>query len=200
MRKNHARIAVVLDRSGSMSVIRDDTVGGLNTFITENKKLPGTATFSLHQFDNVYETVIDRQDLQSVKLLTSEDFVPRGGTALLDAIGQTVNAVGNELAALAEADRPEKVILMIITDGYENCSKEFSRDKIFTMLKHQQEVYNWDVAYLGANQDAIAVGSTFGIGASGCMSYNATPEGAKMAFCSASNYSSTSRTTGRGSF
>lgn len=125
MKKNHTKIVVILDRSGSMVNIWKDTVGGFNTFIAEQKKQPGTADLTLIAFDTSYDVVIRSQDLSAVGQVDLSKYGPRGGTALVDAIGKTIDAVGNELSALKESDRPDKVLVCIVTDGEENSSKVY---------------------------------------------------------------------------
>ena len=174
-------ITIVLDRSGSMDVVRADTIGGFNAFLAEQKAEPEAANLSLFQFDNLYETVHSVRPLQDVPELTPQTFVPRGSTALLDAIGRTINETGARLAAMPEAERPGKVLLVIMTDGEENSSQEFTRPQIFDMITHQRDVYNWQIAFIGANQDAIAVGASIGIPASNSLNYAHTGEGALTA-------------------
>lgn len=169
---NKTAIAVVLDRSGSMEYGREDTIGGFNVFLEEQQKLPGYATLTLAQFDDVYEVVHLDKPIKEVPKLTSETFVPRGRTALCDAIGKTIATLGEKLAAMPEVDRPGKVVVVIITDGKENASKEYTRDVIKKMTEHQKTKYQWEFVYLGANQDAIAVGATFGIAKGSSASYS----------------------------
>lgn len=193
MKDNYTDITFVLDRSGSMSSVQNDTIGGFNTFIDEQRKLPGDCTASLMQFDDVHDIVYQGKPIKDAPHLTTETFVPRGSTALLDAIGRTITATGARLAAMAEADRPSKVLFVILTDGGENASKEFRRQQIFDMIKTQRETYNWDFVFIGANQDAIAVGGSIGIAAASSMSYAANAQGTKHAFASASGYAMRSR-------
>ena len=174
-------ITIVLDRSGSMSAVRADTIGGFNTFLAEQKAEPEAANLSLYQFDNLYETVHSVRPLRDVPELTLQTFVPRGSTALLDAIGRTINETGARLAALPEADRPGKVLLVIMTDGEENSSHEFTRPQIFDMITHQRDNYQWQVAFIGANQDAIAVGGSLGIPASNSLNFAHTGAGTQSA-------------------
>ncbi len=174
-------ISIVLDRSGSMEVVRADTIGGFNAFISEQKAVPGAATVTLVQFDTEYETVFDASPLRDVPNLTEKTFVPRGGTALLDAIGRTINSAGARLAAMAESQRPGKVLLVIMTDGEENSSREFSAQQVNKMITHQREVYSWQVVFIGANQDAIATGASIGIPAANSLNYAHTGEGTQAA-------------------
>jgi hypothetical protein len=157
-----------------MQTIRDDTIGGFNSFLEEQKKTDDGDRLTLVQFDTHYEVVHDNIALSEVQPLDDKTFVPRGGTALLDAIGRTINATGARLAALDEKDRPEKVIFVIITDGEENQSREFSHKQAMEMIGHQTEKYQWQFMYIGANQDAIGVGRALGIAAGSSMSYAAS--------------------------
>lgn len=173
MKQNHTDIAIVLDRSGSMVTIHDDTIGGFNQFLEDQQKAEGEATLTLVQFDHEYEVVYDNVPIKEVKPLSPETFVPRGSTALLDAIGRTINSVGARLAKTPEQDRPKKVICVVITDGHENASKEFTRDKVFEMITHQREKYSWEFVFMGANQDAINAGMSMGISAQNSLTYSA---------------------------
>lgn len=161
--KNQTDITIILDRSGSMLSICKDTIGGFNSFLAEQRKLPGEARVSLVQFDDQYEVVYAGNDIRTAPELTEATFVPRGSTALLDAIGRTVVAMGARFAAMPEADRPDKVIFVIMTDGGENASREYARAKVFEMVKTQRETFSWEFVFIGANQDSIAVGTSLGI-------------------------------------
>jgi hypothetical protein len=172
MKQNYTHISIVLDRSGSMDSCQDITREGFNTFITKQKKETGEATVTLVQFDDQYEVNYEFKDLKRVDHLTKKTYQPRGMTALLDAIGKAINNTGKRLATMAEEDRPSKVLFVIQTDGFENASEEFTREKVFGMIKHQREKYQWNFVFLGANQDAIATAISFGIGAKSSMSYN----------------------------
>jgi uncharacterized protein YegL len=160
MRKNHTEIVCIVDRSGSMASIKTDAEGGFDSFIVEQKKVKGTASVTLVLFDDKYEVAYQDKDLKNVPLL---NLVPRGNTALLDAIGRTINEVGSRLASTAEKDRPGKVMVCIVTDGQENASKEFTKTKIKEMIDHQRSKYSWEFSYLGANQDAFAEANQIGI-------------------------------------
>ncbi len=182
MKQDYTDINIVLDRSGSMQSIKNDTIGGFNAFLEAQKTVPGEASISLVQFDNVYEVVYQARALGDAPELTATTFVPRGSTALLDAIGRAINATGERLAAMAEADRPSKVIFVILTDGYENASQEFTAAQINQMIQHQRDAYQWEFVFLGANQDAITTASQLGIQAGNAMSYAASPVGTRAAF------------------
>lgn len=182
MKKDYCDITVVLDRSGSMQSIKSDTIGGFNAFLKEQQQVQGEATISLFQFDTEYETVYEGRPVASAPELTNDTFQPRGMTALLDAIGRTINSVGRRLANLQENDRPEKVVFVIITDGEENSSREFKIHQISDLIEHQKNVYKWEFVFLGANQDAIATASQMGISAQHALTYVADSQGAPAAF------------------
>jgi hypothetical protein len=185
-RPNFSDITVVLDRSGSMATIADDTVGGLNSFVEDQKKHPGEAVLSLYQFDDVYEAVHRAVPLPSVPPLTRETFVPRGSTALLDAIGRAIVETGDRLSSMAEHDRPSTVVFVVTTDGQENASKEYTKVKVNEMIAHQRDVYGWHFIFLGANQDAISTAASLSIPASNAMTYASNKMGTPMAYASAS--------------
>ena len=187
MNTNKTFIGVVIDRSGSMQTTAVDTIGGFNAFLKEQKDLPGEADLTLALFDHDYTVVHDCVPIATVKELTSKTYVPRGNTALLDAIGRTVNSMGAKLASIPEADRPGKVILAILTDGHENCSQEFTKDVVMNMLKHQQDKYSWEVVYFGANQDAIAVGAGIGLNAASSNNWIQTSAGTRSAYTNLSS-------------
>lgn len=160
MKLNFSDVTVVLDRSGSMETCRTDAEGGVNTFIEEQKTHPGECAFSLVEFDTEYNFVHKAKPVAEVGRYT---LVPRGNTALLDAVGRAINETGERLAALKEEDRPSLVVFVIVTDGKENASKEFNRAQIKEMIERQQRDYNWQFTFLGANQDAFAEAGSLGI-------------------------------------
>lgn len=182
MKDNHTDITIVLDRSGSMSSVASDTIGGFNRFLDDQKKAPGTATITLNQFDHEYQRVIDAKPIAEAYPLTAETFVPRGNTALLDAIGRSINETGARLSSLPEDQRPAKVVVVIITDGHENASREFDRSKIDSMITEQRDKWNWEFVFLGANQDAIKAAQGMGIAAANAMTYAANAAGTSGAF------------------
>lgn len=170
---NSTLIAIVLDRSGSMEFIRDATIEGTNAFLEQQKKQPGEAKLTLMQFDTEQLYTHHEAPLETVQPLSRETYVPRAGTALLDAIGTTIDTIGTSLAARAEEDRPSKVVVVIQTDGDENSSVNYTWDKINQMITHQQTKYQWDFVFLGANQDAIATAAKFGIKGNWAFTYTA---------------------------
>jgi hypothetical protein len=177
-----------------METVLDSTIEGFNSFLTQQQKLPGEAKITFVQFDDQYEVVYDSKPIAEAPLLTRYNYVPRGWTALFDAIGKTIDAVGLKLASLPEDERPEKVIFVIQTDGAENYSKKFKGDKVLEMITHQKEKYSWEFLFLGANQDAVATAAKLGIGGAKTLSYNANPLSTRKAFMIASAGVSASRT------
>lgn len=160
--KSKVHYLFIVDRSGSMQGIHKDMTGGIRTFI--DKQLegvdPAKRTVSFYQFDTEHDELYDFALLEEAK---AYELVPRGGTALLDACGTAITKVGEKLAAIPEDDRPGYVMVVIVTDGAENSSKEYKRAQIKKMIEHQQEKYDWRFTYLGANQDAFAEAASIGI-------------------------------------
>lgn len=193
MKSGYTDITVLLDRSGSMESVRGDMEGGFNTFIQEQQAAPGDCIVSLYQFDTQHELVYSGLHVGLVPKLS---LVPRGGTALLDALGFAMNETGRRLASMREEDRPENVLFIIITDGQENRSHEFSRTLIKEMVEHQTNVYKWTFTYLGANVDSFTEAGSIGIGASTTMDYMPTSGGIKGSFKSLSRGTKEVRTCG----
>ena len=161
-------ITLVIDRSGSMEEIRTDAEGGVNAFIREQARQPGEALLTLVQFDDEHEFVHRGVPIKEVPPYT---LVPRGSTALLDAVGRAINETGERLAKMPEAGRPGLVIFVIVTDGEENASHEFSKAQIKAMIDRQQTKYSWHFTFLGADQDAFAEAGGMGIAANGTANF-----------------------------
>lgn len=172
MNKELTDIVVILDRSGSMRSVRDDTIGGFNTFLDEQKKVDGRARLTLTQFDDEYEIVYQRMDIDEVPALDNKTFIPRGSTALLDAIGRTIGSMCERVEADAPAERADTVVFVIITDGYENASREFTHPQVLEMIRRHEKEDKWEFLYLGANQDAIQEAATIGISADKAASWS----------------------------
>ncbi|MBP2641047.1 MAG: hypothetical protein H6Q66_1998 [Firmicutes bacterium] len=177
MKKDLTEIVFILDRSGSMDALTADTIGGYNEFLETQKKTSGEAKVTTILFDDRYEILHDGLNIKQILPITSKEYFARGSTALLDAVGMTINDVGARLNRLDESERPEKVIVVIITDGKENASKEFSYKKIQRMITHQQEKYSWEFLFLGANIDAVREAQNLGINANRAANYAATGMG-----------------------
>jgi hypothetical protein len=189
MNKNLTDITVVLDRSGSMASCREEAENGLNHFITEQKELTGYANFTLVKFDTEYEFTYKGVNIQEVGKCAIE---PRGMTALLDAVGRAINETGDRLRNTEEDSRPGLVVFVIVTDGAENSSHEFTKSQIKEMVEKQQSTYNWQFTFLGANQDAFAEASSIGISKISTVTY--VPGKAKEVFYAASRNVGSMRT------
>lgn len=165
MRENLTEMVFVLDRSGSMSGLAADTIGGFNELVEKQKKIEGDAYVTTVLFDHEYEVLHDHVALEEVAPLTDKEYFARGSTALLDAVGRTIDAVGARLAATAEEERPEHVVFVITTDGMENSSREYTAQRVRGMIEHQQQKYSWQFVFLGANMDAVSEARKLGISA-----------------------------------
>ena len=163
MKKGLTEIVFILDRSGSMSGLEKDTIGGFNSTIEKQKKEEGEAFVSTILFDDKSEVLHDRVPLASVAPLTEKEYYARGCTALLDAIGGAIHHIGNVHKYAREEDRPEKTIFVITTDGYENASRKYTSDRVKQMVERQKQKYGWEFIFLGANIDAIETAKNFGI-------------------------------------
>ena len=164
MKKDLTEIVFVLDMTGSMQPLTNDCIGGFNSFVDDQKKLPGDANLTLVLFNSFTENkLFNRANIKNVRNINEKDYMANGMTPLLDAVGRSIDDLGKDLDKLAEDQKPEKVIFVIMTDGEENYSKHFSRAQIFDKIKLQQEQYNWNFIYLGANVDSFAEAQGLGI-------------------------------------
>lgn len=172
MKKGLTKIVFVVDRSGSMMSVASDMIGGFNRFIkTQKDNNVGECTVTFNQFDDIFENVYKNVLVEDVKDLDDKTYVPRNMTALYDAVGRTIDEIGEELANLPEDQRPEKVLVVILTDGLENASNTFKKKDVQEKIKLQTETYKWEFVYIGANQDSWAVGESLGISGSNTISY-----------------------------
>lgn len=187
MKKDYTHIVMVLDKSSSMGSVHSATIEGVNSFLKSQAEVPGTATVDLVQFNNNVVTSHKHVPLNVIEPLNVTSYSPYGGTALWDAIGKAINDSGNFLKSLAEEDKPEKVIVTIITDGEENSSKEFTASKVKEMIAHQKDKYSWEFVFLGANQDAFHTGSILGIAKGSTMTYASNDIGSAMLYESLGN-------------
>jgi len=176
-------IAVVLDRSGSMAGIASDIVGGFNQYLSEQQQRPGSARMTLVQFDgeDPFEVLVDGRDLEDVAPLTAEAYQPRGVTPLLDAVGRMILRVDNDIAARARGLPAEDQVMVIITDGLENASREFTRDQVFAMTEERRQA-GWVFVFLGADQDAYAEGTRVGVAAANTAGWVKTKAGVAMMY------------------
>ena len=198
MKQGLTELVCILDRSGSMSGIMGEAISGFNSFIKEQREEDGDANVTVALFDNEYQLVHDNVNIDSVNEMDGSIYYPRGMTALYDAIGRTVDTVGSRLAKTAEEDRPEKVIVAILTDGLENTSREYTAQRIKEMIEHQEEKYDWTFMYLAANQDAFEVGRQFGMNDYNSINFNANSNGTTGAFTNMTTATKCYRKSARG--
>lgn len=182
MKADLLEVAMIVDKSGSMLGLQSDTIGGFNSFLEDQRKLPGyanvTTTFFNHDVD-----IVDRSiPIAEIKPIDTFIYRPGGNTALLDAIGMTINDLGSRLAALPETERASKVMVVIITDGHENSSKEFTHAQVSDMINHQTDVYQWEFIFLGATIDTPAIATAMNIPASNSIVYANTSIGVAEAY------------------
>lgn len=180
MRKNTTELVFILDRSGSMAGLETDTIGGYNSMLEKQKSVEGECRITTVLFDNEYEVLHDRIDLPAVSRMTDKEYCVRGSTALLDAIGRTIYKIGNVQKNTAEEYRAEKVLFVIITDGAENASREFTAERVRRLIKNQKKKYNWEFIFLGANIDAVETAADLGIERNRAQSYLADQEGVEL--------------------
>ena len=180
MRKNLTEIVFILDRSGSMSGLEADTIGGFNSMIEKQKKENGEALISTVLFDNVSEVIHDRVPVQKVEPMTDKDYSVRGCTALLDAIGGAIHHIGNIHKYARIEDVPEHTLFVITTDGMENASRRYDSEKVKKMIERQKEKYGWEFLFLGANIDAAKEAARFGIGADRSVNYKCDEAGTAL--------------------
>lgn len=181
MNTNLTEIIFLLDRSGSMAGLESDTIGGFNGFIEKQKQMEGDTLVTAVLFDDQYEILWNGIKAEQT-MLTKRDYFVRGMTALLDAVGKTILDVGYRLAKTPEEDRPGKVIFVITTDGMENASREFTYEKVKELIKHQQEKYNWEFIFLGANIDAAEEADSLGIDVANAFSFEASEKGVEIMY------------------
>lgn len=190
MKDTYTHISVILDRSGSMQEIREDVIGGFNAFLKEQQRAEGLATLSLVQFDtqNPYEVIHSFTLIQAVPELTRETYVPRASTPLLDAMGRGINDLEKQLASMKEGDRPAHVVMVFITDGQENSSREFRKEQIAQMIAHKQEHDRWQFVFLSADLAAVDDAMRhYAVPASHAMAFDKTGAGSRQAFASVSS-------------
>ena len=191
MNNKLTEIVFILDRSGSMAGLEDDTIGGFNAFVEKQKKTEGEALLSAVLFSDDSEVIYDRVDIRKIETMTEAQYRVGGCTALLDAIGGAVHHIKNVHKYAREEDRPGKTIFVITTDGMENASRAYSYDEVQRMVKHEQEKYGWEFLFLGANMDAISAARSFGIRADRAVRYRRDSAGTAL------NYSVVSETVAR---
>lgn len=191
----YTEIIFVIDKSGSMSHLTGDTIGGFNGFIESQKALDGKATLTTVLFDTYIKTLHDGVDIHEVKPMTKTDYIAGGATAMLDAIGETINKVQDRHDELG-AEKPDSVLFVITTDGEENSSRKFTKSQIEKMIKHQTNGHGWEFIFLGANMDAVQTASDIGIASSHSHTYDYTSKGTRAVYDTLSVTACAARTTG----
>ncbi len=171
MKKNLTELVMILDKSGSMGGLESDTIGGYNAMLQKQKELDGECVITTVLFSHHYELLHDRIDIRAVEPITSKEYFVGGSTALLDAIGSTIHKIINVQKNTAEDYRAEKVMFVIITDGEENSSREYSSSKVKEMIEQQKSKHGWEFVFLGANIDAVETAGRFGISADRAVDY-----------------------------
>ena len=180
MRKHLTELVFVLDRSGSMSGLEADTIGGFNSLIEKQKKQEGEALVSTVLFDHEILVLHDRVQLQTIRPMTDRDYTVRGCTALLDAVGGAIHHIGNVHKYARPEDVPEHTLFVITTDGMENASRRYSAAQVRQMIERQKERYGWEFLFLGANMDAVETAGHFGIAPDRAATYRQDSEGTKL--------------------
>lgn len=180
MRKGLTEVVFILDRSGSMSGLEADTIGGFNSMIEKQKKEDGEAYISTVLFDDRSEVLYDRVPVNRIEPMNEKQYFVRGCTALLDALGGAIHHISNVHKYAREEDRPEKTLFIITTDGMENASHIYTYDKVKKMVEKEKKKYGWEFLFLGANIDAIEVAGRFGIGANRAINYESDHKGTQL--------------------
>jgi uncharacterized protein YegL len=193
MKENLTEIVTILDASGSMDSLAQETISGYNTFIEEQKKLPGEAKLTTVLFNSSYKRIYDRVDIHTAKPLTENDYKCDSMTALLDAMGKTIDDIGKKLSKTPEEDRPSKVIVMIITDGEENASKKFTASQIKEKIDIQKNVYSWEFIFLAKDIQTVTYANNIGI--QNAMMYDASSIGTQNVFNGLSKQTSNYRSS-----
>ncbi len=197
MNNKHTEIAFILDRSGSMQPLMESAISGFNDLLRDQTKAPDEARFTLVLFDDQYEVPMHAIPIAEAVELDTSTYVPRGSTALLDAVGRTIDELGSRLAAMSKKDRPGKVIVAILTDGLENASQKYTWQDISTKISHQRDTYQWEFLFLGANQDAIATAAEMSIESASAMTYVHDSHGTKSSQRALSRKFTAMRTSGK---
>ncbi len=179
---NLTELVFIIDKSGSMSPLRDDTIGGFNTMIQQQKSSGGQILVSTVMFSETSDVVHDRIDISNIKDLTRDDYAPMGCTALLDAVGNAVKHISNIHKYARKEDIPQKTLFVITTDGMENASTQYTQPQIKKLIEKQKEKYGWEFLFIGANIDSVETAGSMGIDARRAVNYTASKEGTRRLF------------------
>ena len=186
MKTNLTELVFILDKSGSMGGLESDTIGGFNAMLEKQKEEAGEVIVTTVLFDNNYELLHDRTDIKTVSPITEKEYQVGGNTALIDAVGRTIHKIKNAQKHTAEDCRPEKTLFVIITDGEENASREYTADRVKAMIERQKEKYGWEFIFLGANIDAVETARRYGIDAQNAQNYHADVAGVSTSYAAIS--------------
>ena len=186
MKKNLTELVFILDRSGSMSGLERDTIGGFNSMIEKQKKQEGECIVSTVLFNNDSQVIHDRVPLDKIEPMNERDYYVSGGTALIDAIGGAIHHIGNVHKYARKEDVPENTIFIITTDGSENASYRYSSDKVKRMIEHEKEKYGWEFLFIGANIDAVETAKHYGIDQDRAVNYHADAQGTDIVYATVS--------------
>ncbi len=182
MKNNITELVFIVDRSGSMSGLEADTIGGFNAMIEKQRKEDGECFVSTVLFDNESEVLHDRVRLSQIKPMTDRDYTVGGCTALIDAIGGAIRHIGNIHKYSRPEDVPEHTMFIITTDGMENASHRFTAERVKQMIERQKEKYGWEFLFIGANIDAVETAARYGIGRDRAVNYHADKEGTRVVY------------------
>ena len=182
MKNNITELVFILDRSGSMAGLEQDTIGGFNAMIEKQKKQGGECYVSTVLFDNISEVIHDRVKLSEIEKMTEKDYYVRGCTALIDAIGGAIKHIGNIHKYARREDVPEHTMFVITTDGMENASRRYSSDEVKKMIERQKKKYGWEFLFIGANIDAVETAARFGIEKERAVNYHADQQGTQVLY------------------
>ena len=180
MRKNMTEVVFILDRSGSMSGLEKDTIGGFNSMIEKQKREAGQALISTVLFNNNSKVLYDRVEVQKIPSMTEDDYSVYGCTALLDAIGGAIHHIGNVHKYARTEDVPEHTVFIIMTDGMENASRLYDSARVKQMIEHEKSKYGWEFLFLGANIDAVETAKHFGISEDRAVNYHSDSVGTRL--------------------
>lgn len=195
MKKNSTFIVMLVDKSGSMSLIKQGAIDGFNNFIKAQLEIKEKASATVCLFDSAYTYIVDNQPLEDVTLLDRYNYTPAGATALNDALGSTINKVSQQIVSMPEKKRPSKVIVCVISDGEENASKEFSQAQIKSLIEYRKDQFKWDFVFIGANQDIARTREAYSFDVKATFAFDATLKGVQEGYTKLSSYVTTVRSS-----
>lgn len=195
MKENLTFIVMVVDKSGSMNLIKEGAINGFNNFLKAQAELGEELLVTVCLFDNTYSYVVDKKHLDEVELLNNYNYTPSGSTALNDALGSTISKVSNQILEMSDKDRPSKVIFCIVSDGEENSSTEFSQKQIKSLIEYRKEHFGWEFVFIGTNQDIVKTRQAYSFDAKATFTFSASSQGVQDGYDKMSSYVTTVRTS-----